>query len=163
MLESEVLILFNSKCEVREGNRKEMREMEQKIFVIFLGSPYKERAKPNPNMTLVPIEAFLVHSPVLGCSSQISLTLPGCACISSALQSQFQMSFLPPPSPRAMLDHCTARGKLRKGTKNLPGPQEDSWGYEGSCGNGEGATEQRDTNPCGISRGTGTEVKQSPV
>lgn len=53
MLESIVLILFNSKCEVEERDRKERREIKLEIFAInILGSPYKEKA----NVTLVPVK-----------------------------------------------------------------------------------------------------------
>lgn len=71
-------------------------------------------------MTLVPIKAFLVCSSVAGCSSQIYFTLYDCACISSALHSRFQMSFLSPSFLRVELD-----GRPRKWTKNLPGLQKE--------------------------------------
>lgn len=78
----------------------------------------------------------------------------GCACISPVLQSQFQMSFLSPSSPRAVPDHCSDRRKHRKWTKILPGLQKTSLdskknslaGSEGSCGSEEGprhCSEQR--------------------
>lgn len=77
---------------------------------------------------------------------------PGCACISSVLQSQFQVGFLSPFSPWVMLDLCTDRGKHGKWIKTcLVSKQNSLAGYKGRCGNEEGARQgSRAQIPCGI-------------
>lgn len=64
------------------------------------------------------------------------------------------MSFLSPPSPGAMLDHCTDRGENTENELKtcLKDSRNSLAGHEGSCGHEEGARQRSRAAqiPCGI-------------